>query len=115
MTGRADRAEGGLALVAFVLVRSDERKQLEAAAIVRGLGSIIRQWQERGEFTPVPDSTVRADLVAALKDPSLRGRLQQLGLEPIGSTPAQLAAVQKADLEKWAKPVKASPSPRRRP
>jgi tripartite-type tricarboxylate transporter receptor subunit TctC len=47
-------------------------------------------------------------VVAALKDPGLRARLQQLGLEPIGSTPSQLAAVQKADLEKWAKPVKAS-------
>jgi hypothetical protein len=31
-----------------------------------------------------------------------------MGLEPIGSTPAQLAAVQKADFEKCAKPLKAS-------
>jgi hypothetical protein len=28
-----------------------------------------------------------------------------LGLEPIGSSPDQLAAVQRADLAKWAGPV----------
>jgi RNA polymerase sigma-70 factor, ECF subfamily len=32
------------------LVRSDERKQLEADAIVRGLRNIIKQWQERGDY-----------------------------------------------------------------
>lgn len=45
---------------------------------------------------------------AALKDPALTARMSAIGLDPIGSTPAQLAAVQKADFEKWAKPVKAS-------
>jgi tripartite-type tricarboxylate transporter receptor subunit TctC len=45
---------------------------------------------------------------AALKDTVFAQRLSALGLEPIGSTPEQLAAVQKADFAKWAKPVKAS-------
>ena len=45
---------------------------------------------------------------AALKDPAFAQRLSALGLEPIGSTPEQLAAVQRTDLAKWAKPVKAS-------
>jgi RNA polymerase sigma-70 factor, ECF subfamily len=31
--------------------RSDEREQLESAAIVRCLGQIVRGWQERGEYT----------------------------------------------------------------
>jgi tripartite-type tricarboxylate transporter receptor subunit TctC len=35
-------------------------------------------------------------------------RMSALGLEPIGSTPEQLLAVQRADFAKWAKPVKAS-------
>jgi tripartite-type tricarboxylate transporter receptor subunit TctC len=43
-----------------------------------------------------------------MKDPAVQQRLSQLGLEPIGSTPEQLAAVQRADLQKWAGPVKAS-------
>ena len=47
-------------------------------------------------------------VAAALRDAGLRKRLDDLGLEPIGSTPEQLAAVQKADFEKWAKPVKAT-------
>ncbi len=44
----------------------------------------------------------------AMKEPALLERLRALGLEPIGSTPEQLAAVQRADFDKWAKPVKAS-------
>lgn len=45
---------------------------------------------------------------AAMKDTAFAQRMSALGLEPIGSTPQQLAAVQKADFAKWAKPVKAS-------
>ena len=44
----------------------------------------------------------------ALKDGAFAQRLSALGLEPIGSSPEQLAAVQRADFAKWAKPVKAS-------
>jgi tripartite-type tricarboxylate transporter receptor subunit TctC len=47
-------------------------------------------------------------VAGAMKDPALRKRLDDIGLEPIGSTPEQLAAVQKADLAKWEKPVKAT-------
>ena len=43
-----------------------------------------------------------------MKDPVLRKRFDDIGLEPIGSTPEQLAAVQKADFEKWARPVKST-------
>jgi len=32
------------------MARSQERRQLETEAIVRCLGQIIRQWQERGDF-----------------------------------------------------------------
>jgi len=44
----------------------------------------------------------------AMKDAAFSQRMSSLGLEPIGSTPEQLLAVQRADLAKWAKPVKAS-------
>ena len=44
----------------------------------------------------------------AMKDTAFAQRMSALGLEPIGSTPDQLASVQKADFSKWAKPVKAS-------
>jgi RNA polymerase sigma-70 factor (ECF subfamily) len=32
------------------LVRSEERRQLETDAVIRGLGQLIGQWRERGEF-----------------------------------------------------------------
>ncbi|MEN9627938.1 MAG: hypothetical protein RJA10_1165, partial [Pseudomonadota bacterium] len=47
-------------------------------------------------------------VATAINDPALRKRFEDIGLEPIGSTPDQLAAVQKADLAKWERPVKAT-------
>jgi tripartite-type tricarboxylate transporter receptor subunit TctC len=47
-------------------------------------------------------------VIAAMKDPAFAQRMTALGLDPIGSTPEQLLAVQRADFAKWAKPVKAS-------
>ena len=47
-------------------------------------------------------------VVAALKDAVFRKKISDMGFEPSGSTPEQLAAVQRADLAKWEKPVKAS-------
>lgn len=49
-----------------------------------------------------------AAVQAAMKDPALVAKMAALGLDPVASTPAQLAERQKADLEKWARPVKAS-------
>ena len=51
---------------------------------------------------------IAAAVATAMKDPVLRKRFDDIGLEPIGSTPEQLAAVQKADFEKWARPVKST-------
>jgi tripartite-type tricarboxylate transporter receptor subunit TctC len=47
-------------------------------------------------------------VVSALALPEVRDRLIGFGLTPTGTTPAQLAAIQKADAEKWAPVVKAS-------
>jgi RNA polymerase sigma-70 factor (ECF subfamily) len=33
------------------MARSQERRDLESAAIVRGVGELIRHWKERGDFT----------------------------------------------------------------
>lgn len=44
--------------------------------------------------------------VAALKSPEIAKRLDEMGVEPAGSTPAQLAAHIKAELPKWAKVVR---------
>jgi tripartite-type tricarboxylate transporter receptor subunit TctC len=40
--------------------------------------------------------------------PDVRGRLLAYGLQPTGTSAAELAAIQKADSERWAPVVKAS-------
>jgi tripartite-type tricarboxylate transporter receptor subunit TctC len=44
----------------------------------------------------------------AINDPAAKTKLASMGFDVIGSTPEQLAAVQKADLNKWEKPIKAT-------
>ncbi|SFC41640.1 Tripartite-type tricarboxylate transporter, receptor component TctC [Polaromonas sp. OV174] len=47
-------------------------------------------------------------LVDALNSTAVKARFQVLGLEPIPSTPAQMAAYSKAEREKWAQVIRAS-------
>ncbi|MEY4294760.1 MAG: hypothetical protein RLY82_448 [Pseudomonadota bacterium] len=44
----------------------------------------------------------------AINDPAAKTKLSSMGFDVIGSTPEQLAAVQKSDLNKWEKPIKAT-------
>jgi len=77
----------------------------------QGLAMDATAWFAMYASSAAPAATVQRLAVAvqaAMKDPTLVARLGALGLEPVGSTPAQLASVQAADLAKWARPVKAS-------
>ncbi len=47
-------------------------------------------------------------MVKLVRDPAMQAKLQKLGYEPIGSTSADLAAAQRADLARWEKPIKAT-------
>jgi tripartite-type tricarboxylate transporter receptor subunit TctC len=49
---------------------------------------------------------IHADTARALADPTLRGRLEDLGIVVVGSTPAELAAFLKAEMEKWGPVIK---------
>ena len=44
---------------------------------------------------------VSADWARVLKDPEIRKRLLDLGLEPIGSTPQQFSTIIRSDYDKW--------------
>jgi tripartite-type tricarboxylate transporter receptor subunit TctC len=44
----------------------------------------------------------------AVKTPALRERFLKLGYEPVGSSSAELAAAQRADLARWEKPIKST-------
>jgi tripartite-type tricarboxylate transporter receptor subunit TctC len=49
---------------------------------------------------------IHADTADALADPAIRGRLQELGLFVIGSTPAELGRFLKSEMEKWGPLIK---------
>jgi tripartite-type tricarboxylate transporter receptor subunit TctC len=43
-----------------------------------------------------------------LKTPDTRKRVLELGADPVGSSPEQLAAYMKTEIAKWAKVVKSA-------
>jgi tripartite-type tricarboxylate transporter receptor subunit TctC len=57
-----------------------------------------------------PDVVARLNniIVAAVQAPELRSRMQALGMRPTGTSSAELAKIQLADLERWGPVVKAS-------
>ena len=69
-------------------------------------GLVIEQWQ--GVFVPArtPKEIVArlsAEIVKTLADPKVRERYAQNGLEPVGNTPEQFAAVVRGDYEKYGR------------
>jgi tripartite-type tricarboxylate transporter receptor subunit TctC len=79
---------------------------LEAGVPVQGLG-----WYAVYAPAKTPASLIgRLNKVIndALAAPDFKERVLNLGLVPKGSTPSELAAIQKADAERWAPAVKAS-------
>jgi tripartite-type tricarboxylate transporter receptor subunit TctC len=66
-----------------------------------------------GAFAPAktPAATIErfsAVMAAAVRVPEINDRLRAFGLRPAGTSAAELAAIQKADSERWAVAVKAS-------
>lgn len=72
-------------------------------------GLILEQWY--GVFVPAGTSKevvgrLNAGTVQVLADPKIRERYAQSGLEPVGGTPEQFAAVVRADYEKYRQLVR---------
>ncbi|MGH7187482.1 MAG: Bug family tripartite tricarboxylate transporter substrate binding protein, partial [Pseudomonadota bacterium] len=53
-------------------------------------------------------SKLNADIVRVLNLPEVRNRIVELGGEPVGNSPAEFDAFQKAEMARWAKVVKDS-------
>jgi tripartite-type tricarboxylate transporter receptor subunit TctC len=49
-----------------------------------------------------------AEIVGILKSAEMQERLASLGMEPSGMTPAELSTFQRAEIEKWARVIKAA-------
>jgi len=58
-----------------------------------------------GTPQPIVDR-LSAAFATVLKDPQLRARLEGIGAEVIGSTPAELDAFRRAEIDKWSKLAK---------
>lgn len=56
---------------------------------------------------PVIDR-LHAEVMKVLAQPDIQARLKGFGMEPSNMTPAQLAAYQKVEVDKWAKVIKAA-------
>jgi len=57
---------------------------------------------------PVIVSRLQQEMVRGAAAPDARKRLEDAGIEFVGSTPAEYAAYIKAEIAKWAKAVKAA-------
>jgi len=58
-----------------------------------------------------PKDTVErlsAAINEAIRSPELRQKIEAMGLEPTGTTPAELARIHRSDYEKWGPVIKAS-------
>jgi tripartite-type tricarboxylate transporter receptor subunit TctC len=76
-----------------------------------GLDVIGQGWF--GLYAPArtpPETVTRLAKVLSeeLMQPEIQGRIRQLGLEPLAAGPAELRAIQAADLERWGPVVRAS-------
>jgi tripartite-type tricarboxylate transporter receptor subunit TctC len=83
----------------------------EVPAIAETLpGFGIVSWQAIFAPAGVPKPIVdrlSGEMIKAINDPEIKSKLVAQGIEPGGMTPAELGAFQKAELEKWARVVKA--------
>jgi tripartite-type tricarboxylate transporter receptor subunit TctC len=78
------------------------------AEILPGFG--IVSWQAIFAPAGVPKPIVdrlSTEMIKAVQDPEVKAKLVAQGIEPGGMSPAELAAFQKAEIEKWARVIRA--------
>jgi tripartite-type tricarboxylate transporter receptor subunit TctC len=51
---------------------------------------------------------LNTELVAILKDPEILARFKQLATDPVGNSPEEFAAFVRAELDKYARIIKAA-------
>ena len=98
-----------------VLATSDRQRSAFLADVptFREQGYELEATGWYGLFAPAqtPDDVIaqlNAIVVAALAKPDIRARIQNLGMQPTGTSTEGLAAIQRQDIDRWAPAVKAS-------
>ncbi len=100
--------------VRIVAVTGDKRDpQVPEVPTLResGVDMVATAWFAMYGPANLPADTLarlERSVSAALRRPAMQERMRSLGYEPIGSTSAELAAAQRADLARWEKPIKAT-------
>lgn len=83
----------------------------EVPAIAEMLpGFDVVSWQAIFAPAGVPKPIVdrlSGEMIKAINDPEIKSKLVAQGIEPGGMSPAELAAFQKAEIDKWARVIKA--------
>jgi len=83
----------------------------DVPAIAEALpGFDVVSWQAIFAPAGVPKPVVdrlSAEMIKAVNDPEIKSKLLAQGIEPGGMTPAELSAFQKAEVDKWARVIKA--------
>jgi tripartite-type tricarboxylate transporter receptor subunit TctC len=72
-------------------------------------GFSVASWQAVFAPAGVPKTIVdklSAELIKVVNDPEVKSKLVEQGIEPGGMTPAELAAFQKVEVDKWARIIK---------
>jgi tripartite-type tricarboxylate transporter receptor subunit TctC len=72
-------------------------------------GFDVSSWYAIFAPAKTPASIIRqmhSDIVAALNDPIIKTRLEGLGVSVVGSTPAELGAYLKTEMDKWGPVIK---------
>ena len=94
-------------------VTSDKRSASlpEVPAIAETLpGYAIVSWQAIFAPAGLPQGVadkLSGEMIKAINDPEIRSKLVAQGIEPSGMSPAELGAFQKAEIDKWARVIKA--------
>ena len=80
------------------------------AGIEAGLqGFTVYSWQAIGGpagMAPDLANRIHAAILAALRHPDTRRRMDEIGFEVVGSTPAEFAAFQKGEIDRWKEVVR---------
>jgi tripartite-type tricarboxylate transporter receptor subunit TctC len=79
---------------------------------IKGLGDFeVVSWQAifvpAGTPAPVIDR-LHAEIRKILAEPEMQDKLKAFGMQPADMSTAQIAAFQKAEVEKWAQVIKAA-------
>ena len=72
-------------------------------------GVEVSSWSAFFVPAKTPENIIRKihdDTVAVLAEPAVRGKLEQVGVVVIGSTPDELAAFLSAEMDKWGHIIK---------